>query len=183
MRKSVSIFRIRTNQSFRMVQSSSCASHEIEEEHLQRDTSVAMVTSRRARKGFNLWLNPDDHWSADFYRELNELQYVDERDMVNMNRDDSTGFRLDTLKRCSQSTTPVVQGREVLTTRTDYVNKRPSILQTTSYNFSKTGTTREVCVGVVKAAPVHQKNPHQHILDLSMLENKEELKQAVFFQY
>ena len=140
-----------------------------------------MVTSRRARKGFNLRLNPDDHWSAAFYRGLNELQYVDGRDMVNMNRDDSTGFRLDTLKTCSQYTTPVVQGREVLTTRTDYVNKHPSILQTTSYNFSKTGTTREICVGVVKATPVHQKNPHQHILDLSMLENKEELKQLGFF--
>ena len=54
------------------------------------------------------------------------------------------------------------------------------LIQTTSYNFSKPGTTKEVCVGVVKAAPVHPKNPHQHILDLSMLENKEELK-PVFF--
>ena len=96
-----------------------------------------MVISRWARKGFNLQLNPDDHWSATFYRGLNELQYVDGRDMVNMNRDDSTGFHLDTLKTCSQYTTPVVQGREVFPTRTDYVNKHPSILQTTSYNFSK----------------------------------------------
>jgi len=48
-------------------------------------------------------------------------------------------------------------------------------LQTTSYNFTKTTTTGEVCVGVVKAAKVHQKNPAQHIADLCMLESKEEL--------
>ena len=93
-----------------------------------------------------------------------------------INRDDSTGFRLDTLATCKQYTTPVVRGKEVLTTRTDYVNKTPSTLQTTSYNFSKTTTTGEVCVGVVKAAKVHQKNPAQHIADLSMLESKDDLK-------
>ena len=88
--------------------------------------------------------------------------------MLNLNRDDSTGFRLDTLTTCAQYTTPVVQGQEVLTTRTDYVNKHPSVLQTTSYNFSRTNTTGEVCVGVVKASPLHQKNPAQHIADLTM---------------
>ena len=79
--------------------------------------------------------------------------------MINMNRDDSTGFRLDTLTTCTQYKSPVVQGQQVLMTRTDYVNKHPSVLQTTSYNSYKTSTTGEVCVGVVKAAPLHQKNP------------------------
>ena len=110
------------------------------------------------------------------YHGLNELEYVDGRDLVNVNRDDATGFRLDTLTTCMQYKTPVVQGQEVLTTRTDYVNKYPSVLQTTSYNFSKTGTTGEMCVGVVKASPLHQKNPAQHVADLCMLESKEELK-------
>ena len=137
---------------------------------------VAKVTSRRARKGFNLRLNPDEHWSAALYSGLTKLEYVDGRNLVNINRDDSTGFRLDTLTTCSQYKTPIVQGREVLTTRTDYVNKHPSLLQTTSYNFSKTNTTGEVCVGVVKAFPLHQKNPAQHFADLCMLESKEELK-------
>ena len=142
----------------------------------QRYLGIAKVTSRRARKGFNLRLNPDEHWSGALYRGLNELEYVDGRDLVNVNRDDATGFRLDTLTTCMQYKTPVVQGQEVLTTRTDYVNKYPSVLQTTSYNFSKTGTTGEMCVGVVKASPLHQKNPAQHVADLCMLESKEELK-------
>ena len=44
-----------------------------------------------------------------------------------------------------------------MTTRTDYVNRYNSVLQTTSYNFTATGTTSEVCVGVVKAVPIHKK--------------------------
>ena len=142
----------------------------------KRYLGIAKVTSRRARKGFNLRLNPDDHWSAALYRGLNELQYVDGKDILNVNRDDATGFRLDTMTTCMQYRTPVVQSQQVLTTRTDYVNKYPSVLQTTSYNFSKTNTTGEVCVGIVKAFPIHQKNPAQHIADLCMLESKTELK-------
>lgn len=68
--------------------------------------------------------------------------------------------------------TASVHGKEVLTTRTDYVNKHPSLLQTKSYNFSKTNTTCEACVGV-KAFPIHQKNPAQHFADLCMLESLE----------
>ena len=41
---------------------------------------IAKVTSRRAKKGFNLRLNLDKHWSAAFYRGLNQLQYVDGRE-------------------------------------------------------------------------------------------------------
>ena len=54
----------------------------------------------------------DEHWSWAFYRGLNELQYADGIDMVNMNRDDATGFRLDTLATCKQYSTPVVRGQE-----------------------------------------------------------------------
>ena len=56
-----------------------------------------------------------------------------------------------------------------LTTRTDYVNSYPSTLQATSYNFSATETTGEICAGVVKRAGVFKKNAAQHAADLSML--------------
>ena len=134
----------------------------------KRYRGLAKVTSRRARKGFCIRYNPDMHWSASFYKGLQQIQYVDGRNILNINRDDATGFRLDTLTTCKQYTNPTVQGKEILTTRTDYVNKHPSVLQTTSYNFTQTNTTLEVCVGVVKAVPIHKKNP-THFSDLLML--------------
>ena len=147
----------------------------------KRYKGVAMVTSRRARKGFCIRYNPDAHWSSAFYKGLNSVQYQDGRDIFNVNRDDASGFRLDTLATNKQHATPVVQNHEVLTTRTDYVNKYPSTLQVTSYNFSETATTPEVCVGVVKAPiGIHHKNPCQHAMDLKMLEEKEQLK-PVFY--
>lgn len=124
----------------------------------KRYKTLAKVTSRRARKGFNLRFNPDSHWSASFYKALNQMQYVDGCNILNINRDDATCFRLDTLTTCKQYTTPTVQEKSTLTTRTDYVNRYNSVLQTTSYNFTATGTTSEVCVGVVKAVPIHKKN-------------------------
>ena len=98
---------------------------------------------------------------------------------MNLNRDDASGFRLDTLSTNKQYASPVVQNKEILTTRTDYVNKYPSTLQTTSYNFSGTKTTSEICIGIVKAPEVHQKNPSQHAADLNMLCTLNEL-QSVF---
>ena len=87
-----------------------------------RYKGVAQVTSRRARKGFQLRLD--------------------------INRD--TGFRLITHKQYSS---PVVV---VLTTHTDYVNRYPSTLQTSSY---RTNTSPELCAGIVKAVPPHDKKP------------------------
>ena len=126
--------------------------------------------------------NPDSHWIGALYKGLNSLQYVDGRDLLNINRDDATGFRLDTLTTCKQYKTPVVQGQEVLTTRTDFVNKYPSLLQTTSYNFTGITTTSEVCVGLVKASKIHEKNPAQHAADLELLESVERLH-PVFFNH
>lgn len=60
------------------------------------------------------------------------IQYRDGRDIVNINQDDSSGFRLDTLTTNKQYGLPTVQEHDVLTTRTDYVNKYPSTLQTTT---------------------------------------------------
>ena len=97
-----------------------------------------------------------------------------------INRDDSSGFRLDTLTTHKQYRMPSVIGCDTLTTHTDYVNPYPSIIQTTSYNFTKTETTPEVCVGVVKAVPLHSKNPAQHAADLEMLTRREELHDAFY---
>lgn len=145
----------------------------------KRYRGLAQVTTRRARKGFCLRFNPNTHWSASFYKGLNQVQYKDGTDILNINRDDAAGFRLDTLTSCKQYATPVVSGNEVLTTRTDFVNRYPSVLQTTSYNFTKTNTTAEVCVGIVKAVPLHHKNPAQHFSDLVMLSETDTL-QPVF---
>ena len=77
----------------------------------KRYKGLAQVTSRRARKGFNLKFNPDTHWSASLYKGLNELQYKDGRNILVINRDDAAGFRLDTLTTCRQYTNPTVNGR------------------------------------------------------------------------
>ena len=146
----------------------------------KRYQGLAQVTSRRCRKGFCFKFNPDSHWSAAFYKGLNELQYADGRDLLNVNRDDATGFRLDTLTTCKQYKVPVVKGKDTLTTRTDFVNKYPSLLQTTSYNFTATTSTAEVCVGVVKAPKLYEKTPAQHAADLEFLESIEKLH-PVFF--
>ena len=103
------------------------------------------------------------------------LQYTDGRSIININRDDAAGFRLDTM---ATHRTPMVQGSQTTTTYTDYVNRYKSILQTTSYNFTKTDTTAELCAGVVKPTGVYPKNPMQHMCDLEMLEQKCELQSA-----
>jgi hypothetical protein len=48
---------------------------------------------KRARKGFNVWLNVDAHWSAAFCRGLDKIQLADARDKCIINRDDAAGFR------------------------------------------------------------------------------------------
>ena len=72
--------------------------------------------------------------------------------------------------------TPMVQRLDATTTYTDYVNCYKSVLQTTSFNLSKTETTREVCAGVVKTTGVYRKNSAQHFCDLTMLEKMPGLK-------
>ena len=74
--------------------------------------------------------------------------------------------------------TPMVKGSECTTTYTDYVSKYKAVLQTTSYNFTKTDTTLELCAGIVKPLGVFQKNPTQHMKDLEMLEIEPEIKPA-----
>ena len=141
-----------------------------------RYKGLARVTTRRARKGFQLRYNPDFHWSCALYRGLQYIQMTDGRSFINVNRDDASGFRLDTLATNKQYSAPTVQGNDVLTTHTDYVNRYKSVLQTTSYNFTGTKTTLEYCAGVVKTLPLFDKNPAQHAADFNMLQDKQELQ-------
>ena len=69
-----------------------------------------------------------------------------------------------------------MKGKDILTCRTDFVNKYPSIIQTTSYNFSGTDTTPETCVGIVKASGTYQTNLAQHATDLQMLSEMDKCK-------
>lgn len=145
-----------------------------------RYRGLARVTCRRARKGFTLRYNPDQHWSAAFYRSLDALHLRDGNDILNINRDDQAGFRLDTLATHNKRATLCIAEEVPLTTKSDYVNKYPSTLQTTSYNFLGTGTTAEICAGVVKAVPVHSKNPAQHFNDLNEIETYLDVQPAFF---
>ena len=45
------------------------------------------------------------------------------------------------------------------TMKPSWYNKYPYTLQATSYNFSGTGTSCKTCAGIVKATPLHSKNP------------------------
>ena len=130
---------------------------------------AAKIVSKRARKGFSIKLNVDAHWSCALYKGLNFLQLNDGRDKIVLNRDDAAGFRLDSTFTHKQHKVLAEAGNPELTTRTDFLNKYTSILQTTSYMFLETESTPETCIGVVKAHKVHRKNPAQHASDLEML--------------
>jgi len=71
---------------------------------------------------------------------------------------------------------PTLSVKPTATTRTDFLNKYPAQLQVTSYNFSKTKTSAEVCVGIMKASGVHEKNPSQHAADMKKVEKLEASK-------
>ena len=144
----------------------------------KRYKGLAKVTCRRARKGFTIRYNPDKHWSSALYRALDTLQLKDGTNIININRDDQAGFRLDTLATHNKQATLCMQDGVTLTTKADYVNKYPSTLQTTSYNFSSTGTTAEICAGIVKDVPLHQKNLAQHAHDLNVIETYPEVEPA-----
>ena len=76
----------------------------------KRYHGVVKVAGRRTRKGFSLRYNLDSHRRLVMYQGLNALQYADGIDMVNINRDDTTGFSLVTVTTYQQQATPAVQG-------------------------------------------------------------------------
>lgn len=142
----------------------------------RRYQNVARITCRRARKGFSVRLNPDAHWSCAFYRGLDYLQLKDGNNKVLLNRDDQSGFRLDTTYDHKHSKTITISNNPALTTRTDFVNSYPSVIQTTSYLFMETETSKQACVGVVKPHFNFPKNAAQHAADLEFLQNLPDLE-------
>ena len=86
----------------------------------QNYTAVAQVTTRRARKGFELCYNPDSHWSATLYRGFDAIQYTDGNDKLVLNRDDLSVFRLDSMVTHNKAGTQQIKGTPTLTTKTDY---------------------------------------------------------------
>lgn len=92
---------------------------------------------------------------------------------MNLNRDDAAG-------QLTNSTQVQWLLEIVLTTHKDYVNRYPSTLQTTSFHFTRTKTTPEICAGVIKAAPIHPKNAGQHAADFEMIKQQEELHAAFY---
>ena len=106
------------------------------------------------------------------------MQLTDERDIVNINRDDTAGFCLDTMASHRLQRTPCVGGKQAVTTFTDYVNRYPSTIQVTSYNFTGSKTTGELCAGMVKASVFFPKNPSQHIADFKMVQKQPEFQAA-----
>ena len=89
--------------------------------------------------------NPHQHWSSALYAALDKVQFQDGSNFINIGRDDQAGFRLDTMATHKLQAMLCVKGKEHCTTRTDYVNKYSSTLQTTSYNFPATRNTGEIC--------------------------------------
>ena len=143
---------------------------------LSSKRGVTKITCRKSRKGFAVRLNLDAHWSCALYAGLDLLQLKDIKNKVMLNRDDQAGFRLDTTYDHKHAKTITVADKPSLTTRTDFVNKYPSVLQRTSYLFMETESSPQACVGIVKPHHIFPKNAVQHAADLEMLQNDPELK-------
>ena len=117
-------------------------------------------------------------WSAALYKGLNWLQYTDGANIVNIIVMMHLVLGLILWQLIVNIPLQWFKERKCSQTHTDYVNKYPSTLQTTSYNFTGTATTPEFCAGVVKASKLYRKNPSQHSADLTMLETAFELEPA-----
>ena len=64
-------------------------------------------------KGFMLKFNPDTHRSNALYCSLNVLQLTSGENIMFVNRDDASRFRLDTLTTHHQYSNPVVKGKKL----------------------------------------------------------------------
>ncbi len=153
-----------------------CVVHNKRRISAKRYKGVAQITSRRARKGWNVRLNPDSHYSNAFYTDLDNLQLKDGTNKFVLNRDDAAGFRLDTTYTHKQYTNVQLSDQAELTTRTDYVNKYKSVLQTSMHLIMETDTTSQKVLGIVKAHHLFPKTPAQHMADLYMMAEMEEFK-------
>ena len=67
-----------------------CVSRNRRRRYAKNYKGVAKVTTRRARKGFELKYNPDKHWSFALYQNLNLIEYTDRSNIGNINHDDAS---------------------------------------------------------------------------------------------
>ena len=100
------------------------------------------------------------------YQILDYIQLKNGLDKIIINRDDAAGFRVDSTFTHKQHSVLQNKSKPELTTRTDFVNRYSSVLQTTSYLLMATENTPVVCIGVVKPQKVIPKHPGQHSADL-----------------
>ena len=80
------ICRVHTIANLHTVQLSSCVLHTIgntSHRHATKELQRSLTTGR-ARKGFQLWYNPDFHWSNAFYRGLDFIQLTDGSNIMTM---------------------------------------------------------------------------------------------------
>ena len=153
-----------------------CVAHNRRRISARRYKGVAQITSRRARKGWTIRFNPDHHYSNAFYKDLDALQLKDGKNKLILNRDDAAGYRLGTTYTHKQYKNVSLINQPELTTRTDYVNKYKSVLQTSMHLIMATDNTSQKVLGVVKPHHLFPKNPAQHMADLLMMSEMEEFK-------
>ena len=131
----------------------------------KRYRGIARVTCRRARKGFQLRYNPDAHWSAALYRGLNQIQYEDGCNVVNVNRDDASGFRLDTMKHINSIRQQCDPGKA----SPYYPHRlRESLPLYSPPRIIFPELPPELCAGTAKATGDFPKNPAQHLANIDM---------------
>ena len=153
-----------------------CSVHNKRKLSSKRYWGAAQIVSRRARKGFNVKLNVDAKWSCSMYQILDYIQLKNGLDKIVINRDDDAGFRLDSTFTHKQHSVLQNKLTPELTTRTDFVNRYSSVLQTTSYLLMETENTPVICICVVKPQKIIPKHPGQHSADLKMVASLPEYK-------
>ena len=107
----------------------------------------------------------DESWCSLEYSYVSQLGLpsVEQWNSASSSKRDATAeFRLDTTFTYKKHKRIQLLVSQVLTKRTDYVNKYPSLLQTTKYKFLPTSSTPASCIGDVKPHVLHVKNPCLH---------------------
>ena len=110
------------------------------------------------------------------YQILDYIQLKNGLDKIVINRDNASRFHLDSTFTHKQHSVLQTKLTPELTTRTDFVNRYSSVLQTTSYLLMEMENTPIVCIGVVKPHKIITKHPGQHSADLKMVASLPEYK-------
>ena len=119
--------------------------------------------------------NPDTHYSCSLYKVLGKNSALKiQANKIVLNRDDQAGFRLDTTYTHSKHRMLSVD--QEVTTRTDFVNKYSSVLQSSTYLFMARDKPDERAAELSKIMLRKKKNASQHAADFKFLKTTEEFK-------